>query len=414
MWTIFYLSWPLFLGIAVLMAGHGLLYTLISLRADLEGFSASIIGFIQSAYYIGFLVASFFIPRLIQQVGYVRSFGALASLSSAVTLGFMLIIHPISWMLMRFVYGFCLAGILIITESWLNGKASNDNRGLTLSLYVIASWGMASLGTLLLNTASPAASTLFLLTSILLSLAMVPILISATQAPPFTVPERVPLRALYRLSPLGIVATFLCGLVQSGFYATGGLYAAQLGFSVAQTSLLVTLSLFSGVVAQWPIGALSDRWDRRNVLVIICLCAAIIGLPSGFLATDAVSVIMLAATLFGALLLPVYSLAIAHTNDYLQPEQIVSASSSLILVYGVGSVFGPIAIGLLIDSFGAGSYFIFNSLGLFAIAGFALYRMTRRASLEDQGAYIPSNPTGSVGAAALYPEEKVHYSTKSQ
>ena len=387
------------------MIGHGLLYTLISIRANMEGFSGALIGLIQSAYYIGFLAASLTIPKLIQQVGHVRGFGALASLASAATLGFVLYISPASWVLMRFTFGFCLAGILVISESWLNGKANNYNRGATLSLYVIASWGMAALGNLLLNIAEPSVSTLFLLSSILISLAVVPILLSATQAPTVSVPEPVSLRELYRISPLGVIATFLCGLVQSGFFATGGLYTTRIGFSVSETSLFVTLSLLSGVILQWPVGALSDRWDRRKVLTLVCLIAGLIGLPSGFLPSAAVLSIIIAATLFGGLLLPVYSLAIAHTNDYLRPEQIVAASGSLILIYGVGSVFGPLVIGPLIDAFGPGSYFVVNSVGAFAIAGFALYRMTRRASHQEQGVYMQANPTGSVGAAVLYPEE---------
>jgi len=390
------------------MTGHGLLYTLISIRADLEGFSGALIGLIQSSFYIGFLAASLVIPRLIQHVGHVRGFGALASAASAATLGFVLYVSGFNWILMRFTYGFCLAGIVVISESWLNGKASNDNRGVTLSLYVIASWGMAALGNLLLNIAAPSANTLFLLSSILISLAVVPILLSAGQAPPLSVPESVPLRKLYRISPLGFVATFLCGLVQSGFFATGGLYAARIGFSVSETSLFVTLSLLAGVVAQWPIGALSDRWDRRKVLVLICLMAGLIGLPSGLLLDGtAVLLIIIAATLFGALLLPVYSLAIAHTNDYLQPEQIIAASGSLILLYGIGSVFGPLIIGVFIEAFGPNSYFLINGIGAFAIVGFALYRMTRRASAEDQGVYVQANPAASVVAANLYPEEEL-------
>ena len=406
MWSIFRLSWPLFIGIAILMTGHGLLYTLISIRANTEGYSGSLIGLIQSAYYIGFLAASLSAPKLIQHVGHVRGFGALASAASAATLGFVLYLSPLSWVLMRFAFGYCLAGILVISESWLNGKASNDNRGVTLSLYVIASWGMAALGNLLLNIATPSASTLFLLSSILISLAVVPILLSAGQTPPLAVPESVPLRKLYRISPLGFVATFLCGLVQSGFFATGGLYAARIGFSVSETSLFVMLSLLAGVLAQWPIGALSDRWDRRKVLVLICLLAGLIGLPSGLLSNGTALQIIIAATLFGALLLPVYSLAIAHTNDYLQPEQIIAASGSLILLYGIGSVFGPLLIGALIEAFGPASFFIANGFGVLVIAGYALYRMTRRAPVEAQGAYVQANPAGSVVAATLYPDDE--------
>ena len=413
MWTIFRLSWPLFIGMAILMTGHGLLYTLISIRADLEGFSGGLIGLIQSAYYVGFLAASLTAPKLIQHVGHVRGFGALASVASAATLGFVLYLSPLSWVLMRFAFGYCLAGILVISESWLNGKASNDNRGVTLSLYVIASWGMAALGNLLLNIATPSASTLFLLSSILISLAVVPILLSASQAPALAVPESVPLRKLYRISPLGVVATFLCGLVQSGFFATGGLYATRIGFSVAETSLFVTLSLLAGVAAQWPIGALSDRWDRRKVLVLICLLAGFIGLPSSLLPSSAALPIIIATTLFGALLLPVYSLAIAHTNDYLQPEQVIAASGSLILLYGVGSIFGPLMIGALIEAFGPDIFFIANGLGVLLIASYALYRMSRRAPTEEQSIYVQANPAASVVSATLYPEDEIK-TTESQ
>lgn len=401
----FLISWPLFAGIAILFAGHGLLYTLISLRADLEGFSGGLIGLIQSAYFVGFLAASLTVPRVIRKVGHVRVFGALASLASAATLGFVLVVTPVTWILMRFAVGYCIAGVLVISESWLNDQSDNSNRGTTLGLYMVASWGMAAVGQLLLNLAEPASGTLFLLSSILISLAVAPILLSAGQEPRFETPAHVALAELYRISPLGVIATFAAGLTQGGAYSTSGLFAARSGLEVSQTSLFVLLILLSGVLAQWPVGALSDRFDRRQVLTGICLIGGLIGLAAGLIPTGAALPLLVAGAAFGAPLGPVYSLAIAHTNDYLRPEQVVAASGSLILIYGVGSMFGPLLIGQLIDSAGPASFFITNGLALLVIGGFALYRMTRRASAEEQGEYVQFSPGGSLYSARLYPEE---------
>jgi MFS family permease len=406
MFRAFLTSWPLFIGLAILFAGHGLLYTLIGLRADLEGFSGILIGVIQSSYFVGFLAASLIVPRVIQRVGHVRVFGALASLASAATLGFVLDITAVTWVLMRFAVGFCIAGILVISESWLNDQSDNANRGTTLGLYMIASWGMAAVGQLLLNLAEPTASTLFLLSSILISLAVAPILLSANRAPRFEAPAHVALAELYRISPLGVIATFAAGLTQGAVYSTSGLFAARSALDVSQTALFALLILLSGVLAQWPVGALSDRFDRRWVLTGICLVAGLIGLTAGLIPSSTPLTLLIAAAAFGAPLGPIYSLAIAHTNDYLRPEQIIAASGSLILIYGVGSVFGPLFMGPLIDTAGPASFFIASALALLVIGGFALYRMTRRAPAEEQGEYVTFSPGGSLYSATLYPEHK--------
>lgn len=407
MLRVFLTSWPLFTGLAILFAGHGLLYTLISLRADLEGFSGGLIGLIQSAYFVGFLAASLTVPNVIRKVGHVRVFGALASLASAATLGFVLDINAVTWVLMRFAVGYCIAGILVISESWLNDQADNANRGTTLGLYMIASWGMAAMGQLLLNLAEPAASTLFLLSSILISLAVAPILLSAGHTPRIETPAKVALTELYRISPLGVITTFGAGLIQGGAYATSGLFAARSALDVSQISLFVLLILLSGVLAQWPVSALSDRFDRRRVLTGVCLFGGAIGVIAGLMPTDTALVLLVAGAAFGAPLGPVYSLAIAHTNDYLRSDQIIAASGSLILIYGVGSVFGPLLMGQLIDHVGAASFFLANGVALLTIGGFALYRMTRREAtpLEEQGAYYQANPTASIVSATLYPED---------
>ncbi|MDX1605842.1 MAG: MFS transporter, partial [Candidatus Competibacterales bacterium] len=240
------------------------------------------------------------------------------------------------------------------------------------------------------------------LSSILISLAVVPILLSARRMPRYTTPSRVPPQELYRISPLGVLATFGAGVVQSGAYSTSGVFAARSELAVSQTSLFVLLLLLSGVAAQFPIGTLSDRFDRRRVLTAVFLLGGVVGLLAGLVPTSAVVPLLLVTALYGGLLMPIYSLAIAHTNDYLDPDQTVAASGSLILIYGVGSVFGPVLLGQLIDQTGPASFFVANGVIMLLVGSFALYRMTRRAArpLEEQGEYVQISPTVSSATAA--------------
>ena len=398
-------SWALFLGMAFLMLGNGLQATLLGVRATFDGFAPATIGLIMSGYYIGFLAGSTLAPRIVQRVGHVRVFAALASLASAAALVYAVFVDPFTWMAMRIVTGFCLAGLYVVAESWLNDRATNETRGQLLSIYMVVQLGAFSGGQLLLNVADPGGFELFILVSVVVSLALVPTSLTAVPTPSFDTPSHVSLKQLYGISPLGVVGSLGTGMAHGALIGMGAVYGASAGLSVAEISILIALTFLGGMVLQWPIGRLSDRFDRRRVLTAITFLAALSAL--GAIAAAEVDVWALFAliALFGGLSLPMYSLCLAHTNDFLEPKQMVAASGTLVLVVGIGAIMGPIAAAGLMSAVGPSGWFWCLGAVHAAIGGFAVYRMKARPAvpLDEQGECIAVPPQASPLAAALSP-----------
>ena len=399
-------SWALLLGIAMLMVGHGLLLTLLGVRATLEGFSTGVIGVVMSAYFLGFVAGSAVALRLLQRVGHVRVFAALASLASVAALVHSVFIDPVTWAMMRLVTGFCSAGLYVVAESWLNDSATNETRGQVLSLYVVVMLTGMATGQVLLNIAPPASYVLFVLSSILVSLALVPVLLTVSRAPSFDAPEPVGLRALYRVSPLGVVGALATGASHGAFYGMGAVFANQIGLSIAGITIFMAAMTVGGVLLQWPIGRVSDRFDRRRVLTMVTFLAAAVALAAAFSAGSPGPLLYALVALFGGLALPMYALCIAHTNDYLEPSQMVAASASLVLVAGVGLTLGPLGASAAMAAIGPVGFFFWLAAVHAIIGAFAVWRMSQRRAtpLADQGAYAPAAPSVSPVVATLNPE----------
>ena len=400
-------SWALFLGIALMMLGNGLQGSLLGIRASLEGFPTTVTGTLMSGYYGGFLIGSVLAPRLVARVGHVRVFAALASLASTAILIHAVWVHPASWTVIRLVTGFCYAGLYVVVESWLNDQATNQTRGQLLSLYMIVMLGGAAGGQYLLNLADPGGVDLFILVSVLVSLSLIPLLLSTGRTPPFEAPCRVSVRELYRVSPTGAVGYFGTMLANGAYFGMGAVYGREIGLSVRDISVFVSLILLGGMFLQWPIGRLSDAWDRRQVLTGVTLLAALFALLAGLAAERSLLGLFALTALFGGTTLPMYSLCIAYTNDYLQRDQIVNASGTLVLIGGVGAVFGPLTAAVAMQSFGPGAFFWWLATIHAAIGAFALYRMTRRRGVPRaaQGSYVAVAPRVSPVGGALYAEE---------
>lgn len=407
MYTALRSTWALFLGIGLIMLGNGLQGSLLSLRAALEGFPTATTGAIMTGYYLGFLAGSTLTPRILRNVGHVRVFAALASLASSSVLLHAVFIDATTWFAMRLVTGFSYAGLYIVAESWLNDRATNETRGQLLSLYMVIMLGGLAAGQLLLNAASPQSFELFVLISVLVSLALVPISLTATQAPPFAAPATLSLRRLYAISPLGLVGVFGTGLAHGALLAMGAVYGQQRGLSVAQISVFMSLLVFGGMCLQWPIGWLSDRFDRRRVLTGVTLAAAGAALAAVYAADLSQAALLVLAALIGGLSLPMYSLCLAHTNDHLEPEQMVSASSSLVLVGGIGACLGPFSAAAAMSLAGAHGFFWTLAAAHGAIGAFALYRMTRREAvpLEAQRHYVAVPSRATFVATSMSPQE---------
>jgi MFS family permease len=393
-------AWALFVGLAFLMLGNGLQGTLLGVRATLEGFSTEVTGVLMTGYFAGFLIGSTLGPRLVKNVGHIRVFAALASIFSAAILLHSVFIDPLVWLVIRVTAGFAMAGLYVVVESWLNDAATNETRGQLLSLYMVIVLGGMAAGQLLLTLADPGSFELFVLLSVLVSVSLVPISLVVSRAPRFETPAHIGWRTLYQSSPLGVFGCLMVGVAHATLMGMGAVYAKSVGMPVTDIAFFMAASMVGGVILQLPIGRLSDAFDRRIVITVVTLLAALVAL-AGALVSEGFVALLVVAFLFGGLSFPVYSLSIAHTNDHLQQEQMVAASGRLILVAGLGASAGPVLAAVLMSALGPSGFFwcLFAAHGLIGV--FALYRMTRRSPVpyDEQYEYVPL-PARSTPMAA--------------
>ena len=384
-------AWALLLGIALIMLGNGLQNTLLGVRATLEGFGTGTTGLVMTGYFLGFLAGSVVVPRLVGNVGHIRVFAAVASLASAATLLHTVFVTPASWFLIRLATGFCFAGLFVVAESWINDAATNRTRGQLLSVYMIMVLGGVGSGQLLMNLADPRGFELFVVVSVLVSVALIPITLSVGRAPAFEAPESIGMRALFRASPLGVTGAFLIGIAHSALYAMGPVFATEIGLPVDRTALFIAVALFGGLILQWPIGWLSDRFDRRRVIVVATWLAAGSSVVAGMHGVDSYALLIAFTALLGGTSMPLYSLCGAHTNDHLTPRQIVAASATLVLVGGFGLTMGPLLAAALMRLGGPPGLFWLIAVVHGCIGVFGLYRMVRRepVPLDEQRTYQP-------------------------
>jgi MFS family permease len=373
-------AWPLFFGLCMMMIGNGLQSTLLGVRATEAGFSSLATGFVMSAYYAGFMGGTRLVPRLLKNVGHIRVFAALAALASMMILVQGLFVMPSVWALMRVLTGFSYAGLYIVVESWLNNLATKETRGKILALYLLMTYLGIVAGQFLLNAADPHGDALFILTSIFISLSILPIALSKRPGPDFSAPKAMSLHELWGVSPLGMAAVTMSGLANSMLLSIGAVYAARRGFDTAAISTFMAAMVAGGAAGQLPIGMLSDRMERRRMILYVsvasCLCALLCFLASGLW----LPLFYLIAFLLGATSMTIYGLCVAYTNDHLDPHQYVAASSAMLMVNGMGAIAGPMLSTGLMSAFGTGAYFPTIALVFLGMAGFTLYRMKVRQS----------------------------------
>ena len=403
MFTVLGNTWALMLGMMLLMVGNGLQGTLIGIRGEIEGFSTIELSIVMSAYFVGFLGASQLVPELIRRVGHVRVFAALASFISAVLIAYPLLTNPIFWSVGRVVIGFCYCGVYITAESWLNNSVDNEKRGQALSLYMIVQMvGIVSAqGVLALG--NPNGYSLFIIISILVSISFAPILLSISPAPAFERTKLMTLSRLFNSSPLACVGMFLLGGVFSAQFGMSAVFGAQIGLSLSQISLFVAPFYIGAMIFQYPIGWVSDKMDRR-LLILLISAASATGSASAYFAGGYFFALVFAAFLVGGLTNPLYSLLIAHANDFIEYEDMASAAAGLLFVNGVGAVSGPIIIGYAMNAFGPEIFFVIIALLMATLAIYAGYRMTQRATVSDTSSYAAVLPN-STGVAVEIAQE---------
>ena len=395
-------TWTLLIGMALLMLGAGLQGTLVGLRASLEGFPTLLAGVVLAAYYFGYMGGSLMTPALVSSVGHIRVFAALTSLASVLILLQGVFVAPLPWTLLRIASGFCFAGIYVVAESWLNDRVDNQHRGLLLSLYMLVCYAGLGLGQLLLNLADPRSTVLFILVSVLISVAMVPMALTASAAPEFSVPVRVRLRELFRRSPLGVVGVALSGAVSGCLFSLGALYTGGKGFSTLEVSLFMAAAILAACVTQLPVGRISDRMDRRQVIAAACLLAALGAIGAWWLADVSRTGFFLMVAVYGGMSLTLYSLSLAHVNDQVPAQERVGASSTLILLNGAGAFVAPIVVAAIMEVAGGDTFLPLLAAMHLLLAGYALYRTTRRAPMpEEQKTPFVGTPPGTSSSGEL-------------
>ncbi|RDD73052.1 MULTISPECIES: MFS transporter [Paracoccus] len=402
MLTVLRTTWPLLLGILLLMVGNGMQGTLLGIRGKIENISTTQMSVVMAAYFGGFLLGSRVVPELIRKVGHVRVFAALGSLISSVLILYAAAPHWIAWALMRLLIGFCFSGVYITAESWLNAGTTNENRGQAMSAYMIMQMLGIITAQFLMNTADPAGYLLFVIPSVLVSFSFLPILLSTQPAPQFSTLKRMSFGSLFRASPLGCIGIFLMGGVFSALFGMASVWGSTKGLSVREISAFVAAIYAGGLLLQYPIGWLSDHGDRRFIVLGLSVLGAVVSLATVTL-QPGIWGLLLAAALIGGVANPVYSLLLAYTNDFLDQSDMAAASAGLLFINGVGAMAGPLITGWLMSLLGPDGFWVYIGLLLAMLAFYAGWRRTRRPTpvLDQSFAVIAPSATPVAVEAAL-------------
>jgi len=387
MWRAFKNDWALFAGILMLVAAGSLLTTLLSVRGAAIAFSSTEIGLIQAAYPLGALAGSSYAPKLVERVGHIRSFGALASLCSTAAVVHLMTNDPWVWGGMRFLAGLCFPGMFVIAESWLNAKAENRSRAALLSIYFVTQTVGTAFGQSLAGLHDSTGTKLFGLTSILISLCLIPLLVSRNPAPDFTASERMPIRKFLKISPMAILGALLSGASQTAFYVALPLYGLRLGMGAAETTVLLTLGAAAGAAAQFPIGWMSDRTDRR-IVVVAASAVAVTVCAVGLLGGPRL-VVYAEIGLIAAATLPMYSICVAHANDQMTAAQRVPGSGTLVFSYYLGGLAGAFAGPTAIGLFGAPGFLVLLAAFGTVLGAVAIFRKQQTPPPVDTGKAHP-------------------------
>lgn len=398
--------YQLLIGVSLIMLGMGLLGTLLALRACAEGYSLVMTGVIMSSYFVGYIIGSFICPSVIQRIGHIRTFSALSAIISAVILAHVLLLDPIVWIFLRIITGICMIGIFMAVESWFNVLSPNQFRGRIFALYMTVVLLALAIGQHLILIDDVRNFTLFAVAAMFLSLGLTPIALTQVKQPEPTHVSNMALKDMVAISGLGLVGVFVSGLVAGAFWGMGPLFAVRVGLSENGVALFMSVFVLGGALLQWPIGGLSDRIDRRQILLAVAVVGMILSLVNFYLATVSHAALLLVSFFCGGTFFLIYSLSIAHFNDHLQLSDALEASKGLLLVYGTGSAVGPFLAGYFMESFGVGSFFLFCALAFLtlAITGYLLVFSRNPPPAEEQKAFVPMVRT-SATVLKMLPKE---------
>lgn len=402
-------------GTMFLLAASGLHGLLLPLRGQVEGYSTEALGLLGTAWATGFIAGCFLAPRLVRRVGHVRAFGAFAATAAVIALLTGMLVDIEAWIVLRVFTGFAMAGAFMVIESWLNERSTNETRGTVFGLYMMVTYASIMAGQMVVATTDVTTTTLFMLTGILFCLSLVPTAVSTAVTPQPLTQVSLDLPKLYRNSPVAVAGCFLTGMANGAWGTLGAVYGAQVGIPTFQIALMMSLAVIAGAAMQMPAGRLSDRTDRRFVLAGAALGSALFGLLIFFAAARSGVTIIVMTAAYGSLAYTLYSIAVAHANDHAAPEDFVKVSGGLLLLYGFGTMIGPLLGGLFMGVFRPESLFLATALAHVALAGYAAFRISQRAPVpvEDREAFktLPAERAVTPQAGVLDPRGETEQET---
>ncbi|MFL2889767.1 MAG: MFS transporter [Pelagibacteraceae bacterium] len=431
-------SWALFTGFGIIIISHGFQGNLLGIRSVIENFSFIATGTMMSGYFVGFFIGANVVPQLVSKVGHIRVFAAFASMASLSSLIHVVFVDPYVWILARFLTGFSMIGIFIIVESWLNDRANNKTRGKVLSLYMLITYIGMALGNFLLNISEPTFYEPFILISLLFSIALIPILLTKRKPPKFKKTTSIKIKELFKISPFGSFAMICTGFIFAPIFSLLSVYSITMKLTIFETSLLLVGVMLAGALFQWPIGSLSDKYDRRKIIIGSAIAAVFFSISaiivsgignslSNFFIETTVSFnyfstvmdktkLFIFIILLAGVSLPLFSLNLALVNDHISKEKFVAAGGGLNIIFGLGAMAGPLMCSFLMRLLGPNGFFIHILIFLFAIIIFGFYRLSKREyedNPESTFTPLPTNitPLGieldpATGVDLSNPEEK--------
>lgn len=403
----------LMFGTALLLLGNGLLGTLIALRGSLEGYSDQLLGLMGSAYFVGFFIGTYAVPKLIRRMGHIRASNFFAAAIAASTLAHSVIIDPWVWIGLRVITGIALVGFYTVIESWLNSQTAAERRGQVFAFYMVVNMLAIAGAQQFLHLAPASELMLFSIAAIMVSLSVMPIASTRLPQPPIAKVPRLTLRKIWAAAPVAFIGAIASGLTMGTFWSMGPLYAARLGLSEADIATLVTTMIVGGAVLQWPLGRLSDRFDRRHTLAIAAGGAAVAALAMALLGQHRMP-LLVAAFIYGGTAFAIYPIVVAHLIDHLSQDNILSGNAGILLLYGIGAVVGPASAGALMNLMGAAAMPLFFAGVMAPLTVFVVLRSrhTRDEIVDSPGQYVPMMRTAETGLemASAVAEQQMHTS----
>tara|TARA_R110000782_G_C14790431_1_gene410851 strand:- start:323 stop:1558 length:1236 start_codon:yes stop_codon:yes gene_type:complete len=381
----------LLVGISILLLGHGLTNTLLTLRAATENYPDSQIGLIMSSYFVGYILGSLYCPGLINRIGHIRVFAVAAAICGSIVIAQGLWVNPVFWILARMIYGVCIVAFYFVVESWLNTRVDNTYRGRIFAVYMVVNLLAMAAGQQLLLVGDIRQLELFAIAAALFSLSLVPIALTRMSQPEPVEKPKIDIKHLYEVSPIGFAGCFAAGLAGSAFWTMSPLFAYQAGLTTSAVAAFMSATIIGGALLQWPVGLYSDKHDRRKILAIISFAATLFAIISAFTNQFSMPIMLTVMFFYGGLYFAVYPLSVALTNDQAKEGDFVNLTGSLLLVYGVGSTIGPLLAGLLIQLLGPYSLPSFYAVCWLLLGLFVIYHIKQSGAIpiDDSNNFTP-------------------------